>query len=107
MAAGAAALRADRPEARRLYHEALDRWRSLGLSWDLALCQADYALLLGDESDAHERAAEARATFTRLGATTMLAQLDAHARHRAGVRSGSMDGEPSAEMPRVAGSPGG
>jgi class 3 adenylate cyclase/tetratricopeptide (TPR) repeat protein len=73
MSAGVAALRGGPREAQLLYHDAAERWRELGLDWDLALCLDDYARAFPDQAGTAEAAAEAIAIFERLGASTMLA----------------------------------
>jgi class 3 adenylate cyclase/tetratricopeptide (TPR) repeat protein len=76
MTAGVAALAGDRAEAIRLYRDAQERWRDLGLAWDLVLCQIDELRLLGEVPDADEVLAEARATLARLRAAPVAAALE-------------------------------
>jgi class 3 adenylate cyclase/tetratricopeptide (TPR) repeat protein len=85
MAAGVAALRGEQRDALRLYHDAMDRWRELGLEWDLALCQDDYARAFADQPDARAARADAQATFARLGATALAAVGDEPADSAGGV----------------------
>ncbi|MBA2552329.1 MAG: hypothetical protein H0V10_01250, partial [Geodermatophilaceae bacterium] len=93
--AALAALSGERLEAVRRYREAIDRWRGLGLAWDLALCQTDYCLLFPDEPDAGQQLGEARATMERLRSPAMLAVLD-----RIAIPGGQ---EPPVAVPALAG----
>jgi len=74
--AALAALAGDREVSIRRYHEAIERWRELGLAWDLALCQTDYGFLHPDEPDAGQQLNESRATMERLRSPAMLAVID-------------------------------
>ncbi len=79
--AGLAALEGRRSEAIAGYREALRGWRGLGLAFDEAMAALDMAILLAPtEREMAEAAAaieSARETLARLGATPLLARLDA------------------------------
>ncbi len=76
--AGVAASGGDRVEALVLYRDALRRWRDLRLAFDEALTCIDMATLL-DPAELEVRAAidSAREILARLGATPLIARLDA------------------------------
>ncbi len=80
--AALAALAGDREVSIRRYHEAIERWRELGLAWDLALCQTDYGFLHPDEPDAGQQLNESRATMERLRSPAMLAVIEGIATSR-------------------------
>ena len=78
MRAGLEALTGDRGKAVAGYAEALGQWRALDLPVSLAMCLTDMAIVLGPSDAAGLKAAEeARAIWTKLGATPLLARLDA------------------------------
>ena len=58
------------------YLDAARRWRELGVDFDLALSQMDFALMQPDEPTAKAAGDEARTILGRLGATTLLGRLD-------------------------------
>ncbi|MGH8936637.1 MAG: hypothetical protein ACRDXD_10335, partial [Acidimicrobiia bacterium] len=63
------------------FSEAADHWRELGLTFDLALTQAELARLIGSEHPAGRAAAEeAEQIFTELGAQAFLDLLRASPR---------------------------
>jgi tetratricopeptide (TPR) repeat protein len=75
---GLAALEGRSREAINLFREALAQWRERGIRFDLALAALTMVYALGTEHpEAREAAAEAREIFTQLGATPLLALLDA------------------------------
>jgi len=77
LGAGIAALEGRRSEAITHYREALDRFRDLGLPYDVALVAFDMAAVLpADEPAVVAAVAEARAILTGLGARPLLARLD-------------------------------
>ncbi|MDP9270684.1 MAG: AAA family ATPase [Chloroflexota bacterium] len=80
MEAGIATLEGRIDEARRLYQEALVRWRDGGSRWEKALCQLDI-LTLGALEPAERQAAadEARTFFEEVGARPFLDRLDSSA----------------------------
>ncbi len=74
---GLAALDGDNERATRLYVDAIRAFRELDLTWDLALCQLDFAAFVGpDRPEAAVAASETRRTFERLGAKPFLRRLD-------------------------------
>jgi len=76
IAAGLLALAGDAGTASLRYREVLGAWRDLGLPWDVALTAIDMATLLGPTGPGVEAAAaEARTTFTRLGAVRLSTRL--------------------------------
>jgi len=91
--AALAALEGRKAESHRLYAEALDSWREVGLVWDEALTGLDMVMML-DSGDArvHAVATRTRETLERLGAKPFVERLDA-----ALARSG--DQGPAAAVP--------
>ena len=78
LAAGLAALEGRTRDAVMGYRDAAARWRELGVRFDLAMCDLTMVRALGTGvPEAREAAAEAREIFTMLGATALLALLDA------------------------------
>jgi class 3 adenylate cyclase/tetratricopeptide (TPR) repeat protein len=76
--AGLAALEGRTSEALGMYREALRAWRDLDVAVDGALAAMDMAILLDPtEPEVAEAARSAHQLFTRLGAVTLLEQLDA------------------------------
>ncbi len=79
--AGVAALEGDTPEAASLYRDAIRSYRGLGLDFDAALAGLDVAALIRPADRAWPEIADwietARATLERLGATPLLARLEA------------------------------
>jgi hypothetical protein len=71
-----AALEGRTTDAVAAYLEAARRWRELGVDFDLALSQMDFALTQPDEPSASAAADEARAILSRLGVTTLRVRLD-------------------------------
>ena len=82
--AGLAALEGRRADAIAGYREALRGWRGLGCAFDEALAALDLAILLApterEMPEAPAAIETARETLTRLGATPLLARLEAAAR---------------------------
>ena len=74
--AGLAALEGRPEQAVDCYQGAIEAWRALDVTLDLALCELDLALLLGPDSPASSAAKEARDIFTQLGAASYLDRLD-------------------------------
>jgi hypothetical protein len=74
--AGLAALEDHAEPAVDSYQGAIEAWRSLDVTLDLALCELDLALLLGPDSPASSAAKEARDIFTQLGAAPYLERLN-------------------------------
>ena len=78
MDAGIAMLEGRSADARAGYADAQRRWRELGLSFWLAMCQLDIAITGAMEPDERRRAAaEAREIFERLRAKGLIDRLDA------------------------------
>jgi tetratricopeptide (TPR) repeat protein len=76
--AGIALLEGRSADARAGYADAQRRWRELGLSFWLAMCQLDVAETGAMEPDERRRAAaEAREIFERLRAQALIDRLDA------------------------------
>ncbi|MGH2466709.1 MAG: adenylate/guanylate cyclase domain-containing protein [Candidatus Limnocylindrales bacterium] len=76
--AGIAGLEGRRGESLALYRSANASWRDLDLPWDAARTALEMITVLGPgEVDAQAAGAEARQTFTTLGARPFLAQLEA------------------------------
>ncbi len=78
--AGLAALEGRPDEARAGYLAAEAGLRDLGIRFELGLAALEHAVFLPDEPSAPAAADEARAIFTELGATTLLAKLPAGVR---------------------------
>jgi class 3 adenylate cyclase/tetratricopeptide (TPR) repeat protein len=74
--AGLAALDGRTTEATAAYRAAIEAWRALDCTLDLALCELDLALLLGPDTPAGSAAKEARDIFTELGARPFLDRLN-------------------------------
>lgn len=71
-----AALEERAEEAAETYRGAIQAWRALGCTLDLALCELDLVLLLGPDHPDATAAKEARDIFTQLGAKPFLERLD-------------------------------
>ena len=78
--AGLAALEGRRDDAVAGYTRAIDAWRTLECTFDLACCAIDMAAVLPDEELTRESTAEARAFLTDIGARSLLDGLDAFER---------------------------
>jgi class 3 adenylate cyclase/tetratricopeptide (TPR) repeat protein len=79
--AGLAALDGRDDEALALYRDALRRWRDLRLATSEAMCGIDMATLLGpSDGEVAAVAASTRQILERLGATPLIARLDAATR---------------------------
>jgi hypothetical protein len=78
--AGLAALEGRTDDARSGYLAAEAGLRDLGIRFELGLAALEHAVFLPDEPSAAAAADEARAIFTGLGATTLLARLPAGVR---------------------------
>jgi len=74
--AGLAALEGRVDEAAETYREAIEAWRALDCTLDLALCELDLVLLLGPDHPDATAGKEARDIFTELGATPFLERLN-------------------------------
>jgi len=74
--AGLAALEGRVEEAGEAYRDAIEAWRSLECTLDLALCELDLVLLLGPDHPDATAAKEARDIFTQLGAKPFLERLN-------------------------------
>jgi len=74
--AGLAALEGHLEEAAEAYRQAIEAWRSLDCTLDLALCELDLVLLLGPDHPDAAAAKEARDIFTQLGAKPFLERLN-------------------------------
>jgi len=74
--AGLAALEGLAEEAAEAYEEAIEAWRTLECTLDLALCELDLVLLLGPGPPNDNATKEAREVFTRLGAKPFLERLN-------------------------------
>jgi len=77
LAAGVAALERRKEEATMAYVRAIEVWRGLDTPFDLAMCELDFAMLVGvDNPEANAAAQEAREVFTELGAKPFLERLE-------------------------------
>jgi class 3 adenylate cyclase/tetratricopeptide (TPR) repeat protein len=74
--AGLTALEGRVEEAAEAYRGAIEDWRALQCTLDLALCELDLVLLLGPDHPDATVAKEARDIFTQLGAKPFLERLD-------------------------------
>jgi tetratricopeptide (TPR) repeat protein len=74
--AGLATLEGRTEAAASSYREAIEDWRALDCTLDLALCELDLVLLLGPDHPDATAAKEARDIFTQLGATPLLERLN-------------------------------
>ena len=74
--AGLAGLDGRVEEAAESYREAIEAWRALECTLDLALCELDLVMLLGPDHPDATAAKEARDIFTQLGAKPFLERLD-------------------------------
>ncbi|MGA2805408.1 MAG: adenylate/guanylate cyclase domain-containing protein [Acidimicrobiales bacterium] len=74
--AGLAALEGRAEEAAEAYRGAIEAWRALDCTLDLALCELDLVLLLGPDHPDATAAKEARDIFTQLGAKPFLERLN-------------------------------
>ena len=74
--AGLAALDKRVEHTAESYRDAIEAWRALACTLDLALCELDLVLLLGPEHPDATAAKEARDIFTYLGATPFLERLN-------------------------------
>ncbi len=75
--AGLAALEGRTDDARAGYLAAESGLRDLGIRFELGLANLEHAVFLAGDPSAAAAAEEARAVFTELGATTLLARLPA------------------------------
>ena len=73
--AGIAALDGKFIEAAEIYRDAIERWHSVEMVLDLALCELDLAIVLGKDHDDATTAKEARDIFTQIGAHVFLQRL--------------------------------
>jgi hypothetical protein len=76
VSAGLTALDGDRVNAAERFRLALGAWRALDCKLPLGLALLDFATLLGHEDSDPAVRTEARAIFTALGATPLLARLE-------------------------------
>ena len=77
MEAGLATLEGRTEDARRLYQEALARWRDGATRWKRTLCQLDIVMLGAlDPAERQAAADEARSFLQEVGARPFLARLD-------------------------------
>jgi tetratricopeptide (TPR) repeat protein len=91
-----AALEGRTQEAVSGYRAAIDGWRDLGLLWDEALTELEFATLVGmEEPEARAAAADGRAILERLGAARILEHFDRL--QPAGARVALSEEEPSTE----------
>ena len=74
--AGLAALEGRLEASAEAYRQAIDAWRSLDCILDLALCELDLVLLLGQDHPDATVAKEARDVFTQLGVKPFLQRLN-------------------------------
>ncbi len=74
--AGLAALDGRVEEAAESYRKAIEAWRALQCTLDLALCELDLVLLLGPDYPDATAVKEARDNFTQLGAKPFLERLN-------------------------------
>jgi hypothetical protein len=74
--AGLAALEGRVEAATEAYREAIEAWRALDCTLDLALCELDLVLLLGSDHPDATAGKEARDIFTELGAKPFLERLN-------------------------------
>ena len=63
-------------EAAEAYRGAIEAWRALKCTLDLALCELDLVLLFGPDHPDATGAKEARDIFTQLGAKPFLERLN-------------------------------
>ena len=78
--AGLAALDGRAEESAEAYRGAIEAWRTLECTLDLAMCELDLVLLLGPDNPDASAAKEARDIFTQLGAKPFLERLNQAAR---------------------------
>jgi len=76
VAAGLAALEGPPDEAAEAYRQAIEAWRALDCTLDLALCELDLVTLLGPDHPEATAGKEARDIFTQLGAIPFLERLN-------------------------------
>ena len=74
--AGLSSLEGRVEEAAETYRGAIEAWRALDCTLDLALCELDLVMLLGPDHPDATVAKEARDIFTQLGAKPFLERLD-------------------------------
>jgi hypothetical protein len=74
--AGPAALEGRVDESAESYRAAIQAWRALDCTLDLAMCELDLVLLLGPDVPDATVAKGARDIFTQIGATPFLERLD-------------------------------
>jgi len=74
--AGLAALDGRVDESAESYRSAMEAWRALDCTLDLAMCELDLVLLLGPDVPDAAAAKEARDIFTQIGATPFLERLN-------------------------------
>jgi hypothetical protein len=79
MVAALAALEGRVDEAGELYAVAIDAWRALNCTLDVAITELELVHLLGSEHPDAVSAKEARDIFTQIDAVPFLARLDADA----------------------------
>jgi len=82
--AGVAALEGRVDESAESYRAAIEAWRALDCTLDLAMCELDLVLLPGPDTPDAAAAKEARDIFTQMGATPFLERLN----QAAGTREG-------------------
>jgi hypothetical protein len=80
--AGLAAIEGRAEASAEAYREAIEAWRALDCTLDLAMCELDLVLLLGPDNPAASAAKEARDIFTQLGATPFLERLNRAAKSK-------------------------
>jgi class 3 adenylate cyclase/tetratricopeptide (TPR) repeat protein len=73
--AGLAALEGRIEDSAEAYREAIEAWKALDCTLDLAMCELDLVLLLGPDSPVSSAAKEARDIFSQIGATPFLDRL--------------------------------
>ena len=74
--AGLAALKGRVDELAESYRAAIEAWRALDCTLDLAMCELDLVLLLGPDVPDATAAKGARDIFTQIGTTPFLERLD-------------------------------
>ena len=74
--AGLAALEGRVDELAESYRAAIEAWRALDCTLDLAMCELDLVLLLGPDVPDATAAKGARDIFTQIGTTPFLERLD-------------------------------
>jgi class 3 adenylate cyclase/tetratricopeptide (TPR) repeat protein len=74
--AGLAALDGRMEDSAAAYRGAIEAWRALDCTLDLAMCELDLVMLLGPDNPDASAAKEARDIFTQLGARPFLERLN-------------------------------